>query len=332
MKAIVLNQYGNPGAFEYKDIDLPKPGKNEVLVKIAIAPVNPSDLIFIGGKNPSQRPLPSAPGFEGAGTVVESGGGDNADQLLNKNVACRALPDRGGTWEQYCVTTAQRCIALLPGVSLEQGAMLLVNPLTGWALLQSAKTQGHKCAIQNAAASALGKMIVRYAQHLNYPIINIVRSAQQVETLKQLGAEHILNSAESDFQSKLKELSHCLNATVAFDAIAGDMCNTILVEMPNGSELWSYGGLSNEPCKIDPMVLIYQSKTVKGFWGPPYTSWLSRSLMQRSSRFKVILAESSPQKSARFTSHQNSLKHWRTTEPAWVVAKFCSTGGDPHDS
>jgi NADPH:quinone reductase-like Zn-dependent oxidoreductase len=130
MKAIILNEYGDPPTIECNDIQLPKPAQDEVLVKIAIAPINPSDLIFIGGKNPSARPLPSAPGFEGSGTVVESGGGDLADQLLNQNVACRAMPDRGGTWAEYVVTKADRCIPLLPHVSLEQGAMLLVNPMT----------------------------------------------------------------------------------------------------------------------------------------------------------------------------------------------------------
>jgi len=269
MKALVLNHYGDPPAIEYKDIQVPKPGTDEVLVKVAIAPINPSDLIFVAGNNPSSRPLPSSPGFEGSGTVVESGGGDLADQLLTKKVACRGLPDRGGTWAEYIVTTADRCIPLLPNVSLEQGSMLLVNPLTAWALIQSARTNGHKCAIQTAAASALGKMVVRYAEQLQYPIINVVRNAQQLQTLKELGAEHVLNSSESAFQSQLKELAQRLNATVAFDAIAGDICNVILAAMPNGSELWSYGGLSKEPCKIDPMVLIYQNKTVKGFWGPP---------------------------------------------------------------
>jgi len=269
VKAIVLNRKGDRQSIEYKDFDLPKPAQDEVLVKVAVTPINPSDLIFIDGNNPTPRPMPSVIGFEGAGTVVESGGGSQADALVGKNVACRGLPDRDGTWAEFVVTKVDRCIPLMPEVSLEQGAMLLINPLTAWALMSSARQAGHKCAIQNAAGSALGKMVVRLSRQWNLPVINVVRHSKGVAALKKIGAEHVLCSADQDFQAQLKELAHQLSATVAFDAVAGDQCNIILSAMPAGSELWVYGGLSGEHCKIDPMLLIYQDKTVKGFWGPP---------------------------------------------------------------
>ena len=123
MKAIVLNKAGDRRSIEHKEIDLPKPAQDEVLIKVAVTPINPSDLIFIDGHNPTTRPLPSAIGFEGAGTVIESDGGSQADALVGKNVACRALQNRDGTWAEFVVTSADRCIALLPEVSLEQGAM-----------------------------------------------------------------------------------------------------------------------------------------------------------------------------------------------------------------
>jgi len=147
--------------------------------------------------------------------------------------------------------------------------MLLINPLTAWALMNSARQAGHKCAIQTAAASALGKMIVRLSELWKLPVINVVRSQKSVPVLKEIGAEHVLCTEDNAFQEQLKDLAHGLNATVAFDAVAGRQSNAILSAMPKGSELWVYGGLCGEPCTVDPMLLIYQDKVVKGFWGPP---------------------------------------------------------------
>jgi NADPH2:quinone reductase len=67
MKAIVLD---GPKSFTLKDVPIPKPAHGELLVKIMAAPINPSDLAFIGGGYQSVKALPTTPGFEGAGVVV----------------------------------------------------------------------------------------------------------------------------------------------------------------------------------------------------------------------------------------------------------------------
>jgi NADPH:quinone reductase-like Zn-dependent oxidoreductase len=240
-----------------------------VLIKVMASPINPSDQIFLRGANPNARQLPSVPGFEGSGMVIGSGGGELADALVGKKTAFRARPDKDGAWAQYTVTDAERCIPLLPAVSFIEGAMLLVNPLTAWTLVNSAQEAGHKCAIQNAAASALGRMVVKFAAERGLEMINIVRKKEQMELLQGLGAKCILNSEDAGFQDALRKATHECNATVAFDAIAGDAANQLLAAMPRAAELWSYGGLSEQPLKIDPMILIYEQKVVKGFWGPP---------------------------------------------------------------
>jgi NADPH:quinone reductase-like Zn-dependent oxidoreductase len=233
------------------------------------APINPSDLIFLKGQNPLSNSLPAVPGFEGSGTVVEVGPGALSKKLLGKRVALRAKPGRGGTWAEYVITDAERCVPLLPKVSLLEGASLLINPLTAFGLIRFAQEEGHRTAIQTAAASAVGKMMIRYAKKRKFPLINIVRRSEQVKELKAMGARWVLNSSEPDFPAQLQALSHKLGAKLVFDAVAGDFSETVLRAMPVGSELWSYGGLSEQPCAIDSMVLIYQQKRVRGMWLPP---------------------------------------------------------------
>ncbi len=277
MQAIVLKEYGGTNGLEVAERTVPEPGSGQVLIQVKASPVNPSDLIFLGGHNPNPRKLPSTPGFEGAGIVIKSGGGTASDALVGKNVSFRSRPDGDGAWAEYAITDAERCIPLLANVAFEAGAMLQVNPLTAWTLVDSAQKAGHKFAVQNAAASALGRMVVKFAAKRKLGLINIVRKDEQAAILKELGAQHVLNSQAADFEDELKSLCREWNATVAFDAIAGGAANQLLRAMPRHSELWSYGGLSEQPLQIEPMILIYEQKAVRGFWGPPAFYNLSKS-------------------------------------------------------
>lgn len=103
--------------------------------------------------------FPLAPGWEGAGTVVENGGGIIGWRLVGKRVAvtkCQEPNKRfsiGGCYQQYMITTAMQCITLPDEVTFEQGSMHCVNPLTAIGLIDRAKEYKAQAIIQTAAAS-----------------------------------------------------------------------------------------------------------------------------------------------------------------------------------
>jgi NADPH:quinone reductase len=82
-------------------------------------------------------------------------------------------------------------VPLSKQVDLEQGATMLVNPLTAWALMKEDRLSRHRAIVQTAAASALGSMVVRLGQKFSIPTINVVRRAQQVELLRKMRAEQV---------------------------------------------------------------------------------------------------------------------------------------------
>ena len=198
------------------------------------------------------------PGLEGSGLVVAAGSGWYARTLIGKRVTCGALDNGNGSWAEYMVTSAFRCIPLQKQVSLEQGATLLVNPLTAWAMVDKIKKDHHPAAIQTAAASVLGQMVVRLARSTGIPLINVVRRPDQVALLKELGAEYVLDSTQSDFDERLKELCERLNATLAFEAVGGELTGRILKAMPAGSELTICGRLSGSVCEVAPETLLFK--------------------------------------------------------------------------
>jgi NADPH:quinone reductase-like Zn-dependent oxidoreductase len=274
MRAVQLRDYeGQPSSLIVAEVPVPRPGRGEVLVRVAASPVNPSDLMFIAGRYGIRKPLPATPGLEGSGTVVEAGSGFMAGFMKGRRVACAATDAKSsaGMWAEYVVTSAQFCVPLAKQVDMEQGATMLVNPFTAWALMETARKGGHRAAVQTAAASALGRMVIRLGQRLSVRVINVVRRAEQVELLRGMGADPVLNSSDPDFDDKLRRACHKLGATISFEAVAGEMAGRILRAQPSGSRMLIYGGLSLKAAEIDLSSLIFEGKHVEGFW---LSAWL----------------------------------------------------------
>jgi NADPH:quinone reductase-like Zn-dependent oxidoreductase len=270
MTAVVLDSYTGVEAIRIEQRPVPKPGPDEVLVKVAASPINPSDLTFLEGSYGFKKPVPVVPGFEGSGTVVAVGAGMMGRYLNGKRVACISQDKGDGVWAEYMVTTTNYALPLDSSVSIEQGAMSAINPLTAIAFMEIIKDGGHKTIMHTAAASALGQMLNRLAHSQGIEIINVVRRDEQVDLLKKQGATMVLNSSDADFDQQLHDICHQHDVHLAFDAIAGSMTLQLLEAMPNHSKVTVYGGLYQEPAQAAHGHLIFQNKVVDGFWLTPW--------------------------------------------------------------
>ena len=320
MLAAVLDAYGGP--LNVRQIPTPRPGPGEVLVRMAAAPINPSDLGFIAGGYRSQKPVPVVPGFEGSGRVVASGGGLLPRLWLGRRVACAASNRHGGTWAEYIVTSASQCVPLLADIPTELGAMMLVNPLTVLAMFDLAQKGGHQALVNTAAASNLGRMILRLGITRRIPVIHIVRRAEQVALLRSLGGELILDSSEPDFPARLAELSRQKHASLLLDAIGGEMTGQLLAAGPPGCTVLVYGLLSEKAACFDPRLLFNEDKHLGGFYLPTWQAQhgiltivlaarrvqqMLKAELQPVVQKKLPLAEA-PQGLALYTSHMTSGK------------------------
>jgi NADPH:quinone reductase-like Zn-dependent oxidoreductase len=270
MQAALLAEANGP--LHHRTLPTPTPGPGEVVVKMAAAPINPSDLGVLRGSYGSERSLPIIPGNEGSGTVVRAGPGWLGRLLLGRRVAC-APAGGDGTWAEYMLTRASRCLPLLPGLNFEQGAMLIVNPMTAVALVDRARQGRHRALVSTAAASALGRMLARLGHARGLPMIHVVRRAAQVPVLRAEGAEHILDSSQPGFAAALQALAEQLGATLLLDAVAGSMTRTLLEAAPRGSTLLVYAHLSGEDSAIDGRGLYLDDKRIEGFYLP---HWVAR--------------------------------------------------------
>ena len=271
-KMLAARQHEKNGILHVDTMDVPTPGPGEVLVRMEAAPINPSDLSMLQGTYNTKPNYPFVPGLEGCGVVVAAGSGMLPRMRLNQRVACSPMPGGHGTWAQYIVTKATRCIPLKKHVSQDQGATLLVNPMTALALMDVAKQGKHQAVVNNAAGSALGKMLIRMAQQFQIPLINVVRREEQVQELQQFGARYVLNSSLPNFDQTLKDLAHKLNATLFLDAVGGAATSSFIQASPKGSTILLYANLSEEPFQVEPRRILQENKTITGFSLGNYTA------------------------------------------------------------
>ena len=252
-----------------KTWDAPKAG--QVLVKIEASPINPSDLgllfasadtenaVYTPGKIVAKMPdnatramkarhgMAMPAGNEAAGTVVAAGEG--AEHLMGKRIAC--VP--GSAYGTYAYAEAQMAFPVDDNVTAEQAASSFVNPMTALGFTETMKLEGYTGIVHAAAASNLGQMLVKICLEDNIPLVNIVRSDEQVKLLKDLGATHVLNMTDADFMPKLIDAIAETKAMLGFDPIGGGtLAGQILTAMEaaasRGAAFSRYG--SSEPKKV----------------------------------------------------------------------------------
>jgi len=264
-KAIISDEKGEPLS---KEFPLPKPSTNQVLIQVAFAPINPTDLMKLKGfyGKPSDH-ASSLIGSEGSGTVVAVGDGLKIPHKVGDRVHITS-----GTWGQYLLIDSEKVYPILQvDLSLEDAASHFINPGTVYYMGALAERGGHKAAIHTVGASALGRMLIKFFKQKGIKLINIVRKEEQIEELKQIGADYVLNSQAPDFEVKLKELAEKESATIAFDAIAGDFTAKILTCQPPKSYCYAYGALSGSPILSGiNRVELMKGKVVKVLFLPQF--------------------------------------------------------------
>ncbi len=301
------------------DVSLEAPGADEVVVRVEAAPINPSDLGLLLGpadiaslrsSGTTARPeitfdVPPrrlaavkarlgqslAVGNEGAGTVIEAG--DAVKQLLGKKVGMLG----GAMYADYRKLRARDVVPLPAGASAADGASMFVNPLTALGFVETARAEGHTAIIHTAAASNLGQMLQRICLADTIPLINIVRSPDQAEILRKIGARYVLDSKDTDFRQQLVAACTETGATIAFDATGGGSLGSDIVAAMEAAaaarmteysrygsnsfkQLYIYGGLDLSPTTLNRMAFGFQW-SVSGWLLTPFLAKAGREVGAR---------------------------------------------------
>jgi len=223
VKAIGVNEFGGPETLRLLDMDLPRPGPGEVLVKVDYAGINYIDIYMRNGiyrhSQTYESPLPMVLGMEGAGVIQSCGAGVEGFSAGEPVAWCLSR----GAYAEYAVVPAWRLVRIPSGVPAAVATALMLQGMTAHYLTHSAfpLEEGHTCLV-HAAAGGVGQLLVQLAKLRGARVIATVGSREKAELAGQRGADHCILYREDDFLPIVRELTAGKGVDVVYDSVGRD--------------------------------------------------------------------------------------------------------------
>jgi NADPH2:quinone reductase len=215
VRAISYTQPGGPDVLQLTDRPIPEPGPGEVLVRLALAGVNPTDWKSRSRAQPG--PGGQVPGQDGAGTVEAVGQGvDPAIRGERVWIWEAAWQRPWGTAAEYTVVPARQAVPMGPGPSFELGAALGIPFLTAHRCLTLGESvpdrmgpgslTGRTVLVQGGAG-AVGNAAIQLARWADATVIATVSSPRKAQLAAAAGASHVVDYRQQDVVAEVRKVA-----------------------------------------------------------------------------------------------------------------------------
>lgn len=265
MKAIVVEEFGEPEVLQYTDAERSAPDEGEVLVEVRSAGVNYADTMRRRNQYLVPQELPFTPGSEVAGVVSEVGEGVGEVSPGDRVVS---LIGTGG-YAEYAIAPAQSLIPLPDGLDFDEAAAVPLQGLSAYHILKtSGALKEGESVLVHAAAGGVGTLAVQMAKLMGAgTVIATASSQEKLDLAQSLGADVLINYTENDWPEKVREATDGKGADVILEMVGGDeFLRKNLECLAVFGRMVVYGAASGERGTIVPAELMNNCHSVVGFW------------------------------------------------------------------
>jgi NADPH:quinone reductase-like Zn-dependent oxidoreductase len=217
MKAITIHEFGGPEVLRLEELEIPTPSDDDLLVKVYASSVNPVDWKIREGLRNSGFPikLPLTMGLDLSGVVVGTGKAVTEFQV-GDSVYGRPDPLRNGAFAEYIVVKADLVAPKPQSLDHINAAALPLAGLTAWqALFEHGDLKAGEKVLIHAASGGVGSLAVQLAKWKGAYVIGTT-SGKNIDFVKSLGADEVINYRAENFQDKLSEID------LVFDTVGGE--------------------------------------------------------------------------------------------------------------
>jgi len=206
MKAFVVDRYGRKNGIRAADMPPPEPGEDDVLIQIHAASVNPLDSKIRDGEFKLILPyrLPLILGNDLAGVVVRVG--SRVRQFKpGDEVYARPHKDRIGTFAEF-IAVKEDAVALKPTtLTMDEAASIPLVGLTAWqTLIEKGQLRKGQKVLIHAGSGGVGTFAIQLAKHVGATVATTT-SARNIELVKSLGADIVIDYKKDEFSVILKD-------------------------------------------------------------------------------------------------------------------------------
>jgi NADPH2:quinone reductase len=237
------------------DAPVPMPGPGEILIRVTAAGVNFVDISQARGVFPGGPQPPYLAGLEAAGEIVAVG---EAVSGLAPGARVIGADIGGGAFAEYMVLAAAAAVPVPAGWADEQALGLVVNWPTALAALKPlGGVAAGQTVLIHAAAGATGQAAVKAAKHYGATVI-AAASPGKHETVRALGADHVLDSRGTDIAAEVLRLTGGTGADLVLESAGGDTFGASLAAAKRVTGRVVVYGLAGGDASITNWELVYK--------------------------------------------------------------------------
>ena len=246
VKVVRFHEFGGPEVLKIENIDLPKPGAKEVLIKNNCIGLNYIDTYHRSGLYPLS--LPSGIGLEAAGKIDEVGT-NVSDFNRGDDIAYASMPI--GAYSQQRIIPAKIAVKVPDGISHKLAATLMTKGLTtNYLLTKTYNLKAGETILFHAAAGGVGQIFAQWASSIGAKVIGTVGSDNKIEIARGNGYENVINYSKDDFAKEVMRLTNNIGVSAVFDGVGKNTFKGSIACLKPRGMMVSFGNASGP---LDPV-------------------------------------------------------------------------------
>ncbi len=277
MQAIGFDAPGGPDVLVLGQADVPQPGPQDVLIRVAFAGVNRPDCIQRAGNYPAPAGASPILGLEVAGEVVAVGTEVPPEMLGNRVAALTP----GGGYAEYCTAPWQHCLPVPDEMPLEKAAALPETLFTVW---HNVFERGLACdgerLLVHGGTSGIGTMAIMLAKAFGAEVIVTCGDDEKCAAAREIGADLAINYRTQDFVEVIKQHTNGAGVNIVLDMVSGDYVPRNLKCLAEDGRHVTIAILGGAKAEINMAFVMMRRLVLTG-----------STLRPRSDAFKSALAE-----------------------------------------
>lgn len=290
MKAAYIYEHGNSDKIEIGNLDIPKIGCNDVLIKIKYAALNHIDLFVVKGWSGLNLSFPHVLGSDGSG-VVENVGScvtkfkEGNRVAINPGISCGKCfhclsgqqnfcsefsilgENQWGTFSEFLRIPEINLIKVPDDFALEKAGAAPLTFLTAWRMLNTlAKTKREEFVFIHGAGGGVASAAIQIAKYLGATIITTTSTEEKMEKAKENGADFVFNYKQNNNYSKqvYKEITNKKGVDVVIDTVGKETFPTSVRLLKPGGRLITCGATTGPNSELDLRYIFWKQLKIKG--------------------------------------------------------------------
>ncbi len=217
-KVIKIYEPGSVDVLKIEEVEIDKPGLNEVLIEHSYAGLNFIDINQRRGTYPLKT-LPQIMGMEASGIIKEVGQNVSKFKIGDKVTHCMNL----GSYSKLMILNQDRIIKLKNDFDLSIAAASTLQGLTAQYLINhSYKLKPNNTVLIHAIAGGVGQILCQWAKNIGAYVIGTVSNPHKEKIAKINGCDFIINYTENNFVEKIIEITEKKGVDVIYDSVGKD--------------------------------------------------------------------------------------------------------------